>query len=207
MMRNRWAFPSSLVVTMSLPIAGSPVRPSRCPATFHCAAGEPELENLTTVESRLPAPGVPEGTGSPLVPTEFWKPTKMLPLRPVMSSGWATDTFPLGVLILIGVPEANAVLLNPEALLVVELAVLLVLDELAVLLDLLLEPQPVSTAAAITAAATRLAVDARARRGSFQLEDVMVRSALSDVRESERDVHAQRRAKLPASQRPFVASL
>jgi hypothetical protein len=106
----------------------------------------------------------------------------MLPLRPVMSSGWATDAFPLGVLILIGVPEANAVLLNPEVLPAVELAVLLVLDELAVLLDLLLEPQPVSTAAAITAAATRLAVDARARRGSFKLEDVMVGSALSEVR-------------------------
>ena len=134
---------------------------------------------------------VPEGTGSPMVPTEFWKPTKILPLRPVMSSGWVTDAFPLGVLILIGVPAANAVVLNPEALPVVELAVLLVLDELAallvldelaVLLDLLLEPQPVTTAAAITAAATRLAVDTRECCGSFKLEDVMVGSPLSELR-------------------------
>lgn len=82
-----------------------------------------------------------------------------------MSSGWVTDACPLGLLILIGVPEASAVLLNPEALPVVGLAVLLVLDGLAVLLDLLLEPQPASTAAATAAAATTLAVDARARPG------------------------------------------
>src|SRR5579859_6601910 len=176
---------------MSLPSAGSAVRPSRCPATFHCAVCEPELENSTTVESRPPAPGLPEGTGSPLVPTWFWKPTKIMPPRPVMSSGWVTDACPLGVLILIGVPEDNAVLLKPLALPVDELAVLLVLDGLAlllvldepaVLLDLLPEPQPVSTAAAIAAAARRLPVDARARRGFFKLEDVMVGSALSEGR-------------------------
>jgi hypothetical protein len=116
---------------------------------------------------------VPEGTGSPLVPTEFWKPTKILPLSPVMSSGWVTDTFPLGVLMMIPVPPANAVLVNPEALPVVELAVLLVVDELAVLLDLLLEPQAVSTALAITAAARRLAVDARARCGAFKRDGLI----------------------------------
>jgi hypothetical protein len=80
------------------------------------------------------------------------------------------------------VPEAKAALLNPETLPVTEPAVVLVLelvlDELAVLLDLLLEPQPVSTAAAITAAATRLAVDDRVRRGSFKRDDVIVGSAL-----------------------------
>ena len=176
-MTKRWAFPSSLVVTMSLPVAGSAVRPSRCPATFHRAAGEPEVENSTTVDSRLPAPcTLPEGTGSPLVPTEFWKPTKILPLRPVMSSGCVTDACPLGVLILIGVPPAKAVLLNPEAFPVVELAVPVVLDELAVLLDLLLEPQAVKTAPAITAAAARLAVDARARRGAFKRDGLIVGS-------------------------------
>jgi hypothetical protein len=124
-----------------------------------------------------------------LVPTEFWKPTKMLPLRPVMSSGWVASSWPLGVLILIGVPEAKAVLLNPEALPVVELAVLvleeraalLVPDELAVLLDLLLEPQPVSVAAAITAAATMLAVDARLPSGAFNLDDLTVGSGLADM--------------------------
>ncbi|MBV9838728.1 MAG: hypothetical protein JO156_11435 [Solirubrobacterales bacterium] len=99
------------------------------------------------------------------MPTEFWKPTKILPPRPVMSSGWLADVSPLGVWILIGVPEARAVLVKPEALPVGELAVLDELgvldelDELAALLDLLLEPQPVSMAAAITAAAARLAVD------------------------------------------------
>lgn len=46
-MRKRWAFPSSLVVTMTLPVAGSAVRPSRCPATFHRAAGDPELVDRT----------------------------------------------------------------------------------------------------------------------------------------------------------------
>jgi hypothetical protein len=77
---------------------------------------------------------------------------------------------------MIPVPPAKALLVNPEALPVGELAVL-VLDELGVLLDLLLEPQAVSTAAAITAAATRLAVDARARRGFFKREDFMGGSA------------------------------
>jgi hypothetical protein len=89
-------------------------------------------------------------------------------------------------LILIGVPEAKAVLLNPEALLVVELALLLVLDELAVplavLLDLLLEPQPASMAAATTAPTARLAVDARARRGAFKRDDLMAGSRLADSR-------------------------
>jgi hypothetical protein len=91
-------------------------------------------------------------------------------------------------LILIGVPEDKAVLLNPEALPVGELAVLLVLGELAelvalgelaVLLDLLLEPQPVSTAAANTAAAARLAVDARARRGTFKRDNLTVGSGIA----------------------------
>lgn len=95
-----------------------------------------------------------------------------------MSSGWVTEVCPLGVLNLIGVPEARAVLLNPDALPVVELAVLLVLEELAaplvwaelpVLLDLLLEPQPVSMAAAIIAPTARLAADGRARRGAFKM--------------------------------------
>lgn len=97
----------------------------------------------------------------------------MLPLRPVMSSGWLTVVFPLGVLIMIGVIEARALLVNPGALpvgeLVVlvldELAALLVLDELAALLVELPEPQPVSAAAAINAATARLTVDARAWRG------------------------------------------
>jgi hypothetical protein len=108
---------------------------------------------------------------------------------------------------MIPVPPAKALLVNPEALPVGELAVL-VLDELEVLLDLLLEPQAVSTAAAITAAATRLAVHARARRGSFKREDVMVGSApFGGEGKGERDLHTQRRAKLPASQRPFVTRL
>jgi hypothetical protein len=89
------------------------------------------------------------------------------------------------------VPEAKAVLLNPEALPVVELAVLLVLDELAVplaldelavLLDLLLEPQPASMAAATIAPTARLAVDARARRGAFRRDDLMAGSRLADSR-------------------------
>jgi hypothetical protein len=88
-----------------------------------------------------------------------------------------------------GVPEAKAELVNPEALPVGELAVLLVLAELAALLvlaelaavlDLLLEPQPVSRATAITAAA-RLAVDARARRGAFKRDGLMIASGLADM--------------------------
>ena len=98
-----------------------------------------------------------------------------------MSSGWVTDTCPLGVLIRIGVPEANAVLLNPEALPAVEVAVLLVLDELALPLEVLLEPQPASTAAAITAALTRLAVDGRARRGDAKRRGFVVGSDLVDM--------------------------
>jgi hypothetical protein len=57
-----------------------------------------------------------------------------------------------------------------------------VLDELAVLLDLLLEPQPVRTAAAITAAATRLAVDAHARRGDLEVDDLMIGLGLADMK-------------------------
>ena len=81
---------------------------------------------------------------------------------------------------MIGVPEAKAVLVNPEVLPVVELAVL-VLDELEVLLDLLLEPQAVSTAPAITTAVTRLAVDVRERRGAFKRDGLMVESGLADA--------------------------
>ena len=125
-----------------------------------------------------------------MVPTWFWKPTKMLPLRPVMSSGWVTDTFPLGVLMRIPVPAANALGVNPEAVVelavpVDELAVLLVPDGLAVLLDLLLEPQAVSTAPASTAADTRRAVDASARRGALKRDGLMVKSALADIRRGE----------------------
>jgi mannose-1-phosphate guanylyltransferase len=82
---------------------------------------------------------------------------------------------------IIPVPPAKAVLVNPEALPVVELAVLLVVDEVAVLLDLLLEPQAVNTAPAITAAATRPAVDARARCGAFKRDGFIVRSGLADA--------------------------
>jgi hypothetical protein len=82
---------------------------------------------------------------------------------------------------MIPVPPAKAVLVNPEALPVVGLAVLLVVDELAVLLDLLLEPQAVSTAPAITAAATRPAVDARARCAAFKRDGLIVGSGLADA--------------------------
>lgn len=107
-----------------------------------------------------------------------------------MSSGWLTDVFPLGVLIMIGVIEAKALLVNPEALPVGELVVLpvldelvalLVLDELTALLDELPEPQPVSAAAAINAAAATLAVDSRAPRGAFKRDGPMARSPLADM--------------------------
>ena len=130
----------------------------------------------------------------------------MLLPSPVMSSGWVTDALPLGVLILIGVPEANAVVLNPGALAVVELAVVFVLDELAVLLDLLLEPHPVSTAA-ITAAATRVAVDGRGHRGSLENEDVMGRINAFGREGRVSGLHPAGRAKLSASPRTCVASL
>jgi hypothetical protein len=81
-------------------------------------------------------------------------------------------------LIVIAVPEDKAVLVNTEALPVVELAALLVLGEEVVLLGLSVEPQPVSTTAAITAPATKLAVDARAPRGAFKLVDLMLGSGL-----------------------------
>jgi hypothetical protein len=103
-------------------------------------------------------------------------------------------------LILIGVPEDKAVLLNPEALPVLELAVLLVLGELAVLLVLdelatllvLDDPQPVSTAAAITATATKLAVDARAPRGALRRGISRSDQDSQTSRQNARDAHAQR---------------
>jgi hypothetical protein len=73
----------------------------------------------------------------------------------------------------IPVPPAKAVVVNPEAVPAVERVVSVVPDEVVALLGLLLEPQAVTTAPAITAAATRLAVDARARRGAFK-RDLMV---------------------------------
>jgi hypothetical protein len=36
-----------------------------CPEICQWATVEPELENSTIVESRLPTPGLPAGTGSP----------------------------------------------------------------------------------------------------------------------------------------------
>lgn len=114
----------------------------------------------------------------------------MLPLRPVMSSGWLTDVFPLGVLTMIGVVAASALLVNPEAPPVGEpvvlpvldgLAALLVLDELAALLDEPPEPQLVNTTAAITAPAARLTVDTRQRRGALKWDGPMIGSARADI--------------------------
>jgi len=80
------------------------------------------------------------------------------------------DTVPLGVLIVIGTPVANALLVNPVAVpLAVVLAEVLLAEVLlaaVVLLELWeLPPHPASAAAAIVATVARLAVERRLRRG------------------------------------------